>query len=91
MVVMSINFFFIFQLTEEEKVKVDRRREQNRLAAQRFRQKQKSAGDRVQKVGYYLHRLKHLILTFCSVTMFSDVWTLLNCRRCVTWNRITAD
>ncbi|XP_022333917.2 cyclic AMP-dependent transcription factor ATF-3-like [Crassostrea virginica] len=37
------------ELTEEEKVKVDRRREQNRLAAQRFRQKQKSAGDRVQK------------------------------------------
>nr|XP_022331333.1 uncharacterized protein LOC111129329 [Crassostrea virginica] len=42
------------ELTEEEKVKVDRRREQNRLAAQRFRQKQKSLGDRVQK------RVRHL-------------------------------
>ncbi|XP_062585791.1 basic leucine zipper transcriptional factor ATF-like 3 [Saccostrea cucullata] len=37
------------ELTEEEKEKVDRRREQNRLAAQRFRQKQKTTGERVQK------------------------------------------
>lgn len=37
------------ELTEEERVKVDRRREQNRMAAQRFRQKQKTLGDRVQK------------------------------------------
>jgi hypothetical protein len=41
---------FFPQLTEEEKEKVDRRREQNRLAAQRFRQKQKLTGARVQKV-----------------------------------------
>nr|XP_034324642.1 transcription factor jun-B isoform X2 [Crassostrea gigas] len=38
------------ELTEEERVKVDRRREQNRMAAQRFRQKQKTLGDRVQRV-----------------------------------------
>ncbi|XP_048735236.1 basic leucine zipper transcriptional factor ATF-like 3 [Ostrea edulis] len=37
------------ELTEEEKEKVDRRREQNRLAAQRFRQKQKLTGAQVQK------------------------------------------
>lgn len=53
---ISIN---IFQLTEEERVKVDRRREQNRMAAQRFRQKQKTLGDRVQKVRtmYIINRL----------------------------------
>ncbi|XP_061194527.1 transcription factor JunB-like [Saccostrea echinata] len=37
------------ELTEEEKEKVDRRREQNRLAAQRFRLKQKTTGERIQK------------------------------------------
>ena len=44
---------FFYQLTEQELMKVERRKIQNRMAAQRFRNKQKTRGDQLQKVGIY--------------------------------------
>ncbi|XP_060071228.1 uncharacterized protein LOC132551135 [Ylistrum balloti] len=39
-----------YKLTPDEVIRVERRREQNRLAAQKFRRKQKNESERIQKL-----------------------------------------
>jgi len=52
-----VEFIFLisFQLTKEEELKIIKRREQNKLAAQRFRQRKKQNKQTLSKVIYSLH------------------------------------
>ncbi|KAK3583776.1 hypothetical protein CHS0354_022814 [Potamilus streckersoni] len=45
------------ELTTEEKMKVERRREQNRMAARRFREKHNTLGIKLQKVSYCIKKI----------------------------------
>ena len=68
----------LLQLSEEEVVKVENRRVQNRVAAQRFRERQKLRAEELQKVQKPL-----VIRTHLNATNYSKV--VLRPEFCISW------